>query len=176
MKQKKSPVQYYKRLTHENMIRSLTYLYNKKRKVLESEYITYIQTRYQVRESRIRKTITSLTKTNYIGVVHKKYILITQKGRLYIESSKPQPPHWDRRFRIIVPTSSLNPNTSHYIRIELKRFGFKKVAHSLWAYPYECASFFAWLQAEYNLKQGLLFFTAQHNESTEQIRRFWKIS
>ncbi len=163
-----------KKLHAKTMLSFLSLLYAYKRKVTLEDFVRKIETKYSLRETRIRHAIAYLDRYEYIKKT-KASIHILEKGVLYIESARVKKNHWDRRFRVLLLTSLLPTNTMHYIRARIRAFGFIKIDRGVWVYPYDCLSFIQLLQLEYRTGEKMLYFVAQDNETLARARKEWKL-
>ena len=165
-------------LNEETMIIFLRLLTSLRKKLSTSNVVTKAQMKFEgLRTSRAHAILIHLQKDNYIRLERNTYPVLTEKGRVFLETIiQKQKKHWDRRVRIILFDSIQASNNNRvYIRTKIKQYGFMQLVRGAWAYPYPCDSFMHLLQLEYTLENIPLYFTAQDNEHMGAVRKHFRL-
>jgi DNA-binding transcriptional regulator PaaX len=165
-------------LHEETMIIFLKLIGSAKRKLSVHDCIEKIQIKNPTQRSiRIQNTINHLKKDDYIRVERNKYLKLTEKGSLYLESIiQKQKTHWDKRFRIILLNSIQTTANNHtYIRTKIKEYGFVQLVRGAWVYPYVCDAFINLLRIEYKLDNVPLYLVTQDTEHMSLVRKHFRL-
>jgi DNA-binding transcriptional regulator PaaX len=173
-RQKRDP----RALSAETMFIFLKTISALKRKVSVPSVITKIQTKnVNLRPRRANEILHHLQKDSYIRLERGVYPILTEKGRVYLESiAQKQKTHWDKRFRIILFESlKTSRNNREYIRTKIKDYGFMHLERGVWIYPYACDAFIRLLELEYKLESPLMHIVAQDNETMLPVRKHFRL-
>ena len=124
---------------------------------------------------RISQAMTRLAAKGLITQDRK----LTSKGEKLAESLAnmerilpKKPLRWDRKWRIVIfDVWERRRDVRERLRTALENIGFVKIQNSVWAYPYPCEEFFAFLRTELRLGNGMLYIVAGEIENDWKIRR-----
>lgn len=106
-------------------------------------------------------------------------IELTEKGKKLaeelslIEELRPQRQRrWDQKWRIIMfDVWERRRSARDELRHTLGEFGFVKIQHSVWAYPFPCEKLLVFLRSHLKLGKGILYIVADEIEHDEALRR-----
>ncbi|OHA65500.1 MAG: hypothetical protein A2672_00500 [Candidatus Wildermuthbacteria bacterium RIFCSPHIGHO2_01_FULL_49_22b] len=127
-----------------------------------------------------KRKLGDLEKRGFVKVANHKAVL-TGKGRLYYSQllareNKPVKQKWDGKWRFVMfDIWERRKRVRDHLREELKEYGFEKVQHSVWAYPYDCEEFVALLKTDINVGRGLLFLVVERLEDDNKLRKLFKV-
>src|SRR3989344_991304 len=84
--------------------------------------------------------------------------------------------HWDGKWRIVIfDIWERRRRIRDLLRLELTRYGFKKIQNSVWAYPYDCQEFIDLLKTDMRLGRGVLFLVVEKLEGDQNLRTFFDL-
>jgi len=108
---------------------------------------------------------------------------LTEKGKHFAELLEMQervhvgnPKKWDGKWRIVIfDVWERRRSVRDQLRHMLKNVGFVKIQNSVWAYPYDCESLFAFLRVDLRLGKGMLYIVAEEVEYDEKLRKHFNL-
>jgi len=104
---------------------------------------------------------------------------ITGKGRKKLESAilaAGIQPHgkWDKKWRLVIfDIPEKQKATRAKIRQHLRAFGFQRLQHSVWVYPYDCEDLILLLKTELAVGRRLLYIIADAVEYDLPIKQLF---
>ncbi len=110
-------------------------------------------------------------------------IELTEKGKKLAEDLarreevKPKRPRrWDRKWRVITfDVWERRRGVRDTLRRALEEFGFVKIQHSVWTYPFPCEKLLIFLRAHLKLGKGILYIVADEIEYDESLRKHFNL-
>jgi CRISPR/Cas system-associated endoribonuclease Cas2 len=78
---------------------------------------------------------------------------------------------WDKRWRMVIyDIHEKRRSTRVMLREMLEAFGFYKLQHSVWVYPYECEELIILLKADFKIGSEVLYVVVEKIENDQKIR------
>ncbi len=132
---------------------------------------------------RIREAAYRLKKKKLIDFVREGQhirLRITDKGRLRMQSLSlgplPKPKRWDGKWRLVIfDIPEKKRELRRRARGIVAGFGFIKLQHSVWAYPYDCEEAIALLKAHLHIGKDLLYIIADAIEYDAPLRKEFRL-
>src|SRR3989344_1355733 len=134
---------------------------------------------------RIKRSLYNLIRQDLLSFETrngKKFLRLTLKGErklalLALADYKiKKPKRWDGKFRIIIfDIKESNRTTRDIWRIYLQRFGFMRLQHSVWVYPYDCEDIILMLKTELKVGKDILYMIVDEIEYDKPILEYFKL-
>lgn len=134
---------------------------------------------------RLRNVAYSLKKKGLIEWVSENgrvRMRITPRGKKTLEKVTytgkplPTPRRWDGKWRLVIfDIRESRRGTRNKVRAIVKGFGFVRLQHSIWAYPYDCEEIITLLKQDLSLGRELLYIIADAIEYDTPLRRHFKL-
>jgi DNA-binding transcriptional regulator PaaX len=129
------------------------------------------------RESRMKQKIKTLERLGLLKIT-KEGVALTLAGERSLLSMKgqsitdKQKKKWDGRWYIVMfDIWEKRRKTRDLLREELRGYGFVKIQHSIWAYPFDCTDFIALLKQDLAVGRGLICFYGELLDSDYPLRQ-----
>lgn len=111
----------------------------------------------------------------------KKYFILTEKGKKYFEilqnTNKKQKKKWDKKWRIVIfDIEEKYRNIRDKVRKELTQYGFVKLQHSVWIYPYPCEDYISLLKTDNRTGKHLIYMVADEIEQSSDLKKIFNLS
>lgn len=111
----------------------------------------------------------------------KKYFILTEKGKKYFEIlqniNKKQKKKWDKKWRVVIfDIEEKYRNIRDKVRKELIQYGFIKLQHSVWIYPYPCEDYISLLKTDNRTGKHLLYMVVDEIEQSNKIKELFNIT
>lgn len=110
------------------------------------------------------------------------YLHLTKKGERELlryklkRSARDKNKKWDRKWRVIIfDIREERKKVRDLLRYELKQFGFMRLQHSVWVYPYECEDFITLLKADLAFGKSVLYMIVERVEEDEHLRQSFRL-
>lgn len=136
---------------------------------------------YQVKSSASRLAQKGLVR--FVDRGKKKYLEITEKGRLILEIEKQKAAlqrrskgRWDKRWRMIVfDIPERHRTTRNKLRTTLRTLGFVQLQGSVWVYPYDCEEIIILLKSDLHLGRAVLYSIVEKIENDAMLKEHFKL-
>ena len=127
---------------------------------------------------RIKEAAKRLETGGFLKRDQKGQLILTPKGEKRaaflenMQSMRAMKPHrWDRKWRLVIfDVWERRSGVRQSLRMHLARVGFVRLQNSVWAYPYPCEEFVAFVRAELRLGLGMLYIVAEGIENDRHLR------
>ncbi len=113
----------------------------------------------------------------------KKHVQLTEEGKHELARMVARSPdarvhrRWDKRWRMVIYDI---PEERKGLRIQLQRilsdFGFAKLQHSVWVYPYDCEALVILLKSDFKLGREVLYVVVEKIENDGWLKQQFEIS
>ncbi len=107
---------------------------------------------------------------------------LTKKGEKFVEENifekaeQQSPKKWDGKWRVVIfdiPEKRRVARTM--LRSRLKKYGFRQVQASVWAYPFPCESIVTLIKTYFKLGDEVLYLIVESLEGDSQLRSKFKL-
>lgn len=88
-----------------------------------------------------------------------------------------EPPRWDGKWRIVI----YNPKERKRglrakLRDTLTSFGFIRLQHSVWIYPYDCEDLITLIKADFKIGKDILYLIVEKVENDKWLEQSFGLS
>ncbi len=130
-------------------------------------------------KQRVREATYRLKKKKLVEFVSENghvRLRITDKGKAHLQSLSfgplRKPRRWDGKWRLVIfDIPEKKRGLRNRARSIVVGFGFIKLQHSVWAYPYDCEEAIALLKAHLHIGRDLLYIIADAIEYDAPLRK-----
>ncbi len=112
-----------------------------------------------------------------------KYVLLTTEGERALRkmgetaNEHVAPQKWDRLWRIVIyDIRERKRSTRIQLQQTLRTFGFYKLQHSVWVYPYDCEDLIVLLKADFKIGREVLYLIATKIENDRKLCEYFSLS
>ena len=88
-----------------------------------------------------------------------------------------QPKHWDSRWRVVIfDIKEMSRHKRDQLRLQLRRFNFHRLQHSVWVSPYECEELIFMVKTFFGLGREVVYITAEKIENDKLLRTLFRLT
>ena len=111
------------------------------------------------------------------------FIRLTPKGQKKVDMFHAgdivikKPARWDGKWRIVIyDLKERKRGLRDKLRSTLSTFGFIKLQHSVWIYPYDCEDLIMLIKADFKIGKDILYLIVEKVENDKWLRRLFELS
>ena len=88
------------------------------------------------------------------------------------EAGIKKPKHWDGKWRIVIyDLKERKRGLRDKLRNTLASFGFIRLQHSVWIYPYDCEDLIMLIKADFKIGKDILYLIVEKVENDIWLKR-----
>ncbi len=111
-----------------------------------------------------------------------KYVQLSEKGKRQLEGLLLRSPeerkkrHWDKRWRVVIyDIREQRKGIRSRLRRTIEAYGFYKLQHSVWVYPYDCEELIVLLKADFKIGKDVLYMVVEKIENDKPIKDYFAL-
>lgn len=132
------------------------------------------------RNERLRSALERLSEKGLV-IITSNGIRLTAQGERFLYKNAKLPLSnsklkWDHKWRIVIfDIPEKRKAFRNALRDKLQFFGFVRMQHSVWVYPYDCEELVTLLKTQYHLGKEVLYIIADKIERSSALEKHFNL-